>query len=588
LTTLSRPRLCHQQRDRLDARPNGVAWRAARWIALGELALLLGVALLARLAYLDASVHYDELYHILAARAWLTDGSLSITPDGAPYERAWLFTYAVGLCYALLGQAVWVARLPALIAGLALVGAVFAWVRCVAGRAPAWLAGLGLALMPVAIDLSMMSRFYTLQALALWLAGISVYAMVLWRAGWLMQLARGMTLILATTVALHVQPSSLIGLVGIATWAGVTLIVAVMRWDSPEARQQNRRILMVSGFGLALLLFAAWQSGWLAEKWNTYRYATPWAEAQQDAVGYYHQQFVIWYQAFWYLFPAALIVALGRYRYAAGFCAVVFGVGFLAHSFGGMKAERYIFHLLPHFIIIWALALAAIAPTVKRYGLVLARSLGPLQWRPWLSQGFVILLMLGILSFWVYNTPAAHVTMKLVQPGEPATTPYTKSRWDNVAPQLRDLVRASDVVLTTSPAKAIYYLDHNPVGLSTTMLEDGEEFARRVRTGRPAISQRASLRRLMRQHETGLILADIRRWRKSWGVPKDTAEFIETHMQRVALPQESGVLAFRWQRRAGDALPMRAQTPTTQPDTPTAQPPATRETSTAAATDDGP
>ena len=515
-------------------------------LTAAEVLVVVALATLVRLLYVEASPHYDEFYHMLAARSWLADGSFRIVPEAAPYDRSWLFTLAVAGAYHLFGESIWAARLPALIGGVALIGAVFGWARHVIGRSAAWLAALALCFLPVAIDLSQMARFYTWQALALWLVAIGVYALVLHPGGGRRQVMVALGVMLAAGLAKHTQDSSLIGLAAIGVWAGVTIVVYRMRWDTPAARRRNGWCLALTGVGLALLTLVAFQTGWAWQKLAMYRTVTSWAAGSQNEVSFYHDLFITWYQAFWYLLPAAIVIALGRYWWPASFCVTIFALAFIAHSFGGMKAERYIFYTLPFLVLIWAMALCALVPVLRHYWFRALDQVKLLPRQPALRGSLLAVALLGVLGFWVYHTPATHVTARLIGPGPIEPTPYMKSRWASAKPKLQKRMQQAGVVLTTSPVKALYYFERNPIGLSRTLLPDGEQFGVNPRTAQPMISDVASVKTLMNKHDRGLIVADVTRWRKRWGVPKPTADFIEKNTQRVSIPAEAHVLAFEW------------------------------------------
>jgi predicted membrane-bound mannosyltransferase len=140
----------------------------AALVRAGELLLLLALTLPVRLLWLEADAHIDELYHLLAAEGWLASGEPRI--GSGLYGRAFLFTALVGWFMDVLGHSLQVARLPSVVAGTALVLAVFLWTRRLAGPLAGWSAALLLAWSPLAVELSQLARFYALHALALWLA----------------------------------------------------------------------------------------------------------------------------------------------------------------------------------------------------------------------------------------------------------------------------------------------------------------------------------------------------------------------------------------------------------------------------------
>ena len=139
-----------------------------KWVLVGAFLLSLLFLPLLTLSLLDHPPEYDELLHVLSARSMNVTGEPDIA-DGY-YDRAKLFTSIVASALRL-GDAesadaeLIVARLPALLSAMLLVGLICAWVT----RKVGWLAGLTaafvLAIAPSTIHLSVLVRFYTLHAL---------------------------------------------------------------------------------------------------------------------------------------------------------------------------------------------------------------------------------------------------------------------------------------------------------------------------------------------------------------------------------------------------------------------------------------
>ena len=96
----------------------------------------------------------------------------------APTNRTALFTIFLAQWLGLFGENLVVARLPSLIAGVALVVLVFLWTRTVAGNLAAVLAALLLALDPENVQISQFARFYALHALLFWLGAVGTYRLV--------------------------------------------------------------------------------------------------------------------------------------------------------------------------------------------------------------------------------------------------------------------------------------------------------------------------------------------------------------------------------------------------------------------------
>jgi 4-amino-4-deoxy-L-arabinose transferase-like glycosyltransferase len=140
--------------------------RRERWAAA---AAVTAVALAVRLIHLDTPPFVDELFHVLAAKSYLADGTLEIADGSRPYVRARLYTMLVAGMFAWFGEGLVQARIPAVVAGALLVGVVYMWVHSVAGRWPAVISSLLFCFQPGALSLSQIGRFYTLATLFLWL-----------------------------------------------------------------------------------------------------------------------------------------------------------------------------------------------------------------------------------------------------------------------------------------------------------------------------------------------------------------------------------------------------------------------------------
>lgn len=150
-----------------------------RWVlpAVAGAALLAlgGVALWLRWRYVrDVGLYVDEFTTMWGATKVLEHGWPAM-PSGVLYTRGLLNTYVVALFGALAGGITYsVGRLPSVIFGLAAVAAIF-WIgRREWNARVGWLAAVGLALLPEAIEWSGRARFYSqlmfFVLLAVWAA----------------------------------------------------------------------------------------------------------------------------------------------------------------------------------------------------------------------------------------------------------------------------------------------------------------------------------------------------------------------------------------------------------------------------------
>ena len=64
--------------------------------------------------------------------------------------------------------------------------------------------------------------------------------------------------------------------------------------------------------------------------------------------------------------------------------------------------------------------------------------------------------------------------------------------------------------------------------------------------GRPVITSAESLKRVMTEQPTGLIVIEAGHFGSYNFVPPETARFIEENAQPIALPESTGIKAYRW------------------------------------------
>ena len=141
---------------------------------------LLVVALWLRWRYVqEISLYVDEFTTLWAARRILDTGA-PLMPSGVLYTRGLLASYVTALFAAAGGLTYTVGRLPSVLFGLGSILAIFAVGRREWNARVAWLAAIGLALLPEAIAWSGRARFYAqLQffvLLTIWAAYAAVRA----------------------------------------------------------------------------------------------------------------------------------------------------------------------------------------------------------------------------------------------------------------------------------------------------------------------------------------------------------------------------------------------------------------------------
>ena len=207
-------------------------------------------------------------------------------------------------------------------------------------------------------------------------------------------------------LALHLQPTTLLGCVGLGLWLAGAIGLPWLRDPAVPARRKRLVLLGLVAAG-ALVLLAAAATGLLADFWRSYRWTPLFNREQQDAFWFYHLWYTLLYPSLWPLTGLLALVAIAVHPRAASMALLVFAAGFLLNSFAGPKSLRYIAYAQPFLFVLWGIGLVSLWPA-------LVRALGELTGRleaippaafPWVG-GLGRLLVAGALLFLALANPA--------------------------------------------------------------------------------------------------------------------------------------------------------------------------------------
>jgi len=497
---------------------------------------------------------HDELHHLLAARALLDSGTPRIA-EGV-YPRALLFSWQVAASFALFGESLFAARLPAALAIALTATLLFLWLRREVDVRTALLAAGLFALSPFAVKLAHLSRFYGSQLLFVLLGAIAVHAATAPQIGWRRRLLLLLGAALAFALARHFQATSLLAALGALLWCGLWLLWRALA----RGRLTPARLLALALAALPLLALLLWFAhARLLAVWQNYRWTPLFNRATQDAFWFYHVWYLTYYPTLWTLTPVLLIPALLRRSRLALFCALIFALGFLLNSLAGPKKLRYFAYAQPFLFALWGLALAALWPAIRdrlaawRAQLGACAAAQPLLERPARLLPAAAVLAVVIVNPWWLHSAAMLAGLRL--PIEEVPT-----RWSLAAPRLRPLLREAGVVVSSFDLEPLYYLGRYDILYNLTRqseLPPGErrDFGIDPRTGRAVIGSVAALARIVACHEDGIFLSDRRHWRLSHQVDDAAKAWVEAHLEPVPLPAASRVLAFRWRHEVDPSDP---------------------------------
>jgi len=520
-----------------------------------EAAAVLILAVATRLFNLDHTPHVDELNHVLAARALLENGTLEIVAGADPYTRAWGFTYLVAAMFLAFGESLVAARIPALIGGALLVLLLFMWVRKEAGRAGAWTAALLFNIAPISIELSQWSRFYTLHALALFVACLLTYRMLTppyprKRVGAIMLL----TAIACLGVAFHFQITTIVGITGLLSWAVLVGLPTLLR-ALPRRAQRIKFLSVVTGLALAGMSFLI-LSG--AVEWAVGRAlrVDPWAAQDAGSIRFYHWLFLDLYSPLWALFPVAVLIAAGTRFRATLLCLFIFSVGFAAHSVAAWKTERYIFYLLPFFFALWGIAIGGALPWVRsRVDLVL-KNVGAGRLSP-TTRSIVGAGLVGLaLLFAAFSSPSTSYGIKMLTVSDEewewrwggwyrghADWVRTAEALEPVAEEAEVLLGSMDVAAIHAFGRLDYLLRAVPTGARA-----GSLLPVRQKTRVPIVSTAETLGLVMSCYATGIVLIDRSQYDRDHAVSAELVSILAERADPVTTP-EPRLVAYRWEGR---------------------------------------
>lgn len=532
-----------------------IVWPAIALFVLALLVRLLGNSSL--------PVHRDEFFHFLAAQSWASDGSLAIL-DGA-YPRASGYTVLTGLAFLAADQSsLFIARLPAVLAGTLLVPAVFVWVRRNFTRRAGWMAALLLCFADLSVEVSQFARFYTLQALLLWVGATAIYD-ALHRGGsirysvpWFAVAA------LCFLAAFHLQVTTLIPLAGLGIYLG-GYVLSRPGMSSLLLQKRYRPWLVLTAFALlAGGVAAALSLPVLGE----FRKTSLWAQETRDDVLYYVRIFLDRFLILTLIFPVSVWWVLSRRSQAGYFCLALFLVAFAAHSLAGMKSFRYITYAFPYFFVLIAVAmdflLSALSPIVasgveflagkRRLGRVGASS------RPFIQASVLVLIAFVAIAG---NRAYAHTFKRIAidvhriasRPAafmqEPPDQPWSGASW-----RLRAAIGSPSLLVVADDVRTVHYLGPFDLLINRSRITDIEpqvEFGQDFRTGRRVVGSGLTLARVAACYPSGVILVPDDRWELDTAVPPDVRAAIEAVAQPIT-PGVEGFHLFRWQhavRQAG-------------------------------------
>jgi hypothetical protein len=452
----------------------------------------------------------------------------------------------VALSYRIFGESLASARLPAVLFVALVAPLLFVWVRREAGSLAAWFTATLFLTSPFAVEIAQFSRFYALQVFSFTGGTMCAYYALAagnpWRRSILLAAAAaGMF-----ALALWLQVTTFMGLIGIAVWIVTALVWRFLILSSADSAARNRGLVAALIFAAALAVAAMIVLGKMQWAIDRYRYAPLFAARTVDEFWYYHVRFLLLYPTLWTLVGVLAIAAVLRNARLGWLAIAIFGVSFLLASFAGQKEMRYFCFAQPFIAMLWGLGLAQIAPALSAW---LQASRQQLQHVP--SGGVIVYVALAVVvvmnPFWLRS---ATIIGNVALPGETA-----KTDWRAAQVLLSPLIKSSEIVITTEELGAIYFLGRSDVRYSPNKIQEipvdqRHEFGIDPRLGLPIISEPDSLEMLMTCFASGIIVGPIEHWGNPILIGKPEQEIIRAHARPIEVPGKSHLYAWGWSRPA--------------------------------------
>ena len=498
-------------------------------------------------------LHPDEIFHILTATSWADDGSFSLG-DGS-YTRGWIYTVLAGESFRTFGHvSVFLARLPAIVAGALMVPVIFLWIGRSADLTAGWIGALLVCGTELMIRTSDFARFYSPQALLVLVAAAIVYEYLLHPSRkriWLPVLALAC---LGLAAQLQITTIVATGAIGIF----VVLFLATRPQTRSLLTDAKMRWLAV----VLVLLAAAAAAVVVYLGLPRLLEAEPWAEKHRFDYLFYHVLLSRDYRLFWYLMPLAALPAMARYPRLTTYCLALWLVPLLVHSFGGMKADRYISYAFTFFLAFWGIALAAAAPWLKS---AVVQCLETFERTTAIPVGerarrllVPVILVLCAASVIAVNTKLVDSPKLIAKgllafaraPGGIFRNP-PDPEWDRGLEAIRRDLNEGAVLIGVDELRTTLYLQTPNFGMylppdTATFRRNG--FTIDKRNGRPVIENVKDLEKVFSCIDRGVLLVPARRWLQYGFLDAPMAEFISART-RLGQPRIPGFYVYRWQHR---------------------------------------
>jgi 4-amino-4-deoxy-L-arabinose transferase-like glycosyltransferase len=432
------------------------------WTRIGSLLFLI---ILAAGAYLrlDGLGHYgfwtDELFHIFAAKSFLTDGSFLVPWEPREYTRAWPVTLLTALSFRLFGESEATARFFFALFNIIFIVVAYKILKDLFCQRIALIFAAASAFSVISIQVSQECRMYTLFQLTYFLMSISFLkgfesAKTAWNTTQRnrfkdIQIRTGISivpLLLAVGLGLFsLALQSLTALFGLVliSYCLCMLINLFITRNYRESAGTKYSVCLILCLAVAWFFSSELSSRYLGIELLSHATQIPkWFSTTRGNFDFYRQVLTDSHPILWVIYPIGAFLGIRRYGKTGLFLVLSFVVPFLLLCFAfGRQSERYIFNVLPFFVVISAVGLDFIFLCIKSAAPYLLKELSRRNKR--------ILYIAGSLSLALFVSSSIQRTVL-----DSSVAKF--SNWKDLDPTIIKLVNENNSI-TTDRLRFSYY-----------------------------------------------------------------------------------------------------------------------------------
>ena len=324
-------------------------------------ALVFVVGIFLRFYHLGkAGFWWDELYHVMAAKSLLTDGSLHVTLMG-DYTRAYPITLLTALMFKLFGINEFVGRAFFSLINLVFIVTASFIIKRFFTRGTALLFFIVMCLSPFEIVLARECRMYSLFQFTYFMGAFLMYigleADVIERRNrmnlerllgvdFLYLLLGGIALFFSSK--LHSLTYNFVFVL-----YGYCLVMIIQGLVKKDFQLYHLKYLSITAV-VPIMVYVLYliKPQFFEEMWVAGTTIPVWWPTSRDTISFYRYFLSDNYPTLFFLYPISALLLITKFRKRGLFVVLNFVILFVVHSFVFQrKLDRYIFYIFPFFVL---------------------------------------------------------------------------------------------------------------------------------------------------------------------------------------------------------------------------------------------